>query len=298
MLKLILTTFGVLSMVSASVYALVVDASSRGCSFIRVEAVRKAPEKRGAELDKSEEELLIRALMGDSGVSNALKRITGREQAASEAGSSSSQDASGTADASGNAVGAQDEPLAVLRPPNEKSAAIGSPSGDGEISDEELRKIEKMMEKQRREVYKRLSAVARRARLNAEQREILRNAANDLWGQIEACYEQFKYSERTDYDRRILRQNIGTAYRSTMQDLRYQLGDDAFRRFMTENRYYKNPEERMVDMQKKMYEMDRQMDRQQKQLKGMERTFKHRPRWSRPPSWRSGQRKSSSGRRR
>jgi len=297
MFKLIVTTLGVLSMVSASVYALVVDANSRGCSFIRVEAVRKAPDKKGEELTESEEEMLIQALMGDSGVSNALKKIAGEKQAEGEVSSSASQDVSGGVDAAGGVVAASEKPLAVLKPPESGTSGSGFASGDGEVSDEELRKIEKMMEKQRREAYKRLFTVARRARLNGEQREILRNAADDLWRQIEAYYEQFKYSERTDYDKQVLRQNIGMAYRTTMQDLRYQLGDDAFKRFMTENRYYKNPEERMVDMQKKMYEMDKQMDKQQKQLRGIERTFKRRPRWSRPPSGRSGRRQPS-GRRR
>lgn len=294
MFKLMVTMFGVLGMVSASVYALVVDANKRGSSLIRV-SLEKVSVERSSRLMDSEEEALLEALMGDSNAGSPLNRIT--------EGKGWSRVSERTVVEGGTVVEKVDttsteEPLAVLRPPKPKTGGdLASEDGDG-ASDEELRKIEMMMMKQKREAYKRLFTVARRARLNSEQREILRSVADDLWRQIEGYYEEFKYSQRTDYDRQLLRQSVRTAFRSAMQDLQYQLGDDAFKRFMRENRYYRNPEERMVDIQRKMNEMDRQMDKQQKQLKGMERTFKRRPRWYRPPSRGSGRKRSSSGRRR
>ncbi|MCX7703476.1 MAG: hypothetical protein N2234_05190 [Planctomycetota bacterium] len=278
MFKMILPFFIVFSLLAASSYALV-DAGSRGNSGVKISTEQAQEKKQKTEqqewFSEKDAERLMEAMLGESWAeslkSEREKRPGGAVKTPS-AGKVSVPSVGAESGASG------EQPLAVMTPPKAPEFLKSGASGGGsQPSPQDLKEIERRMAKEREELLKRWQTVSSRAGLKPEEREQMRRVMQDLWARIESYYEQFKNSERSDYDKQLLRENIEYASKASMEDLRRSLSEDSFKRVMTENRYYDKPEQRTIDIQKKVNEIDRQLDEQGKQLRSMERKFQPSP---------------------
>jgi len=287
---MILPFFIVFSLLAASSYALV-DAGNRGSQGIKI-GVAENPQakqsKKEETLTRDATEEFVKYLLGEGWTENQeSERIakSGRPYEThktpttpSTAAVNSPNSAGISPDTTSGGTQQGEQPLAVLTPPSPSSV---SPQGTGN-SAQNNKEIEKRIAKEREEFLKRWQTVASRVKMNQEERELFRRTLQETWPQIESYWEQFKNSPQTEYDKKLLRENISYTYQMAMEDLKRSLGDETFKRIMAENRYYDKPEERMVDIQRKVNEMDKQMDQQEKQLKTMERTLRNPPARSNP----------------
>jgi hypothetical protein len=145
---------------------------------------------------------------------------------------------------SGHSVIASDESA----PPEAKTAV-------------EQDRIEREMTKLKADMVRRTNTVANRLKLDQNQRESLTQIAEQTTQQIRVIREQFGNSQMTEYDREIMRNQIRDVNRAAAESIRYVLGDEKYKEFKKESSYYKNPDQRIYDMQKSIDAQKTQLDR-------------------------------------
>lgn len=161
-----------------------------------------------------------------------------------------------------------DEKPAEAPPPEIR--ADGSIARDA-FKDSETAKIDAQKEKMQRGITKKVNRIASRMRLDGRLREEL--LAISLEGLNRVSQIRMNYAGQTmsDSDRRYMNDQIRAANAETAGSIRYLLGDEKFKQFKKESRYYDQPTERvldkMKDLEKQNRDLQKKVDNQGKQIK-------------------------------
>jgi hypothetical protein len=121
--------------------------------------------------------------------------------------------------------------------------------------------IEREMKKLQGEMVKRTNTLANRLKLDQNQRESLTQIGERTLQQIREARQQFASSQMTENDKQLMRSQIQNANRSAGESIKYVLGDEKYKEFRKESTYYKNPDQRLYDMQKSIEGQKKQLDK-------------------------------------
>jgi len=152
---------------------------------------------------------------------------------------------------------------------NFRGAVPVGQSPEETLRTQEIIKIDKQVDKMLRNLTKKVNGVASRLKLDASTANTLRDISLDGLEQISDARKQFAGQAMTDSDRDYLRDTIKSINSSTAQSIYGLLGDDKYKQYKRESRYYDNPQARLLDemntIKKQNQKLQKKMDTQNRQ---------------------------------
>ncbi len=138
----------------------------------------------------------------------------------------------------------------------------------------ETAKIDAQAEKMRGGLTKKVNRIAARMRLDGRLSEDLLTISLEGLERVSEIRKGYAGEAMTDNDRLYMKDQVKAANADTAQSIRQLLGDEKFKQFRKESRYYDQPEERvldkMKDLEKQNRNLQKKVDNQGKQLKQIE----------------------------
>jgi DNA-binding protein YbaB len=169
-------------------------------------------------------------------------------------------------------LGERFEEKTIVRPPPEMRADGSVVRGT--VRESETATIDAQKEKMRKGIAKKVNRIASRMRLDGRLREELLTISLDGLERVSQIRKNYTGESMSDSDRRYMNDQIRAANAETVGSIRHLLGDEKFKQFKKESRYYDKPTERvldkMKDLEKQNKNLQKKVDDQGKQLKKIE----------------------------
>ena len=148
----------------------------------------------------------------------------------------------------------------------------------------DMERIEDQVDKMRKGLAKKANKIATKMKLDERAREDLVDISLEGLNQAAEIRKQFAGTAMTDADRVYMKDQIRAANTGTADRIRYLLGDDGFKQFKKESRYYDNPNARVLDEVKSIKQQNRNLQKKIEQQN--KRNKKSKPPGRRQLPWR------------
>jgi hypothetical protein len=162
---------------------------------------------------------------------------------------------------------------AELAGPPPEVGADGSPVGPGTETADRA-KIDAQTEKMKQRLSKKIDRIANNMRLDPRLREDLLAISTEGLERVSEIRKGYAGGQMTDSERQYMSDQVRTANAETGESIRRLLGDEQFKQFRKESRYYDQPTERvldkMKDLEKQNRDLQKKVDNQSKNLQKLQ----------------------------
>jgi len=148
----------------------------------------------------------------------------------------------------------------------------------------DMERIEDQVDKMRKGLAKKANKIAAKMKLDERAREDLVDISLEGLNEAAEIRKQFAGAAMTDADRAYMKDQIRAANANTAGRIRYLLGDEGFKQFKKESRYYDNPNARVLDEVKTIKRQNRNLQKKIEQQN--KRNKKSKPPGRKQPPWR------------
>jgi len=162
---------------------------------------------------------------------------------------------------------------AQLAGPPREVGADGLPVGPG-TEDADRAKIDAQTEKMKQRLSKKVNKIASNMRLDPRLREDLLAISTEGLERVSEIRKGYAGAQMTDSERQYMSDQVRTANAETGESIRRLIGDEKFKQFKKESRYYDQPTERvldkMKDLEKQNRDLQKKVDNQSKDLQKLQ----------------------------
>lgn len=138
-------------------------------------------------------------------------------------------------------------------------------------TNQDIARIELQAKKMSDRLRKKMDNIASKMKLDERLRDDLAEISLDGLNQVIEIRKQFAGQEMTDADRAYMKEQIQAANYDTAQRMRSMLGEDEFKQFRKESRYYDNPNARVLDqvgeIKKQNRQLQKKIDQQSREMR-------------------------------
>jgi hypothetical protein len=151
---------------------------------------------------------------------------------------------------------------------DEAAIARGSPNirvigrtPEEAIKNRDIERIDRQVEKMRKGLTKKANTIASKMKLDQALKEDLLAISLEGLSEVADIRKQFAGRAMTDSDRAYARDQMKAANANTTENIRRLLGDEKFKEFRKETRYFDNPSARVLDKMKGIEKQNRDLQR-------------------------------------
>jgi hypothetical protein len=154
----------------------------------------------------------------------------------------------------------------------ESRLIAGGLTPEEEEKNREVAKIDAQVKKIENQLNRKLNTVASRMKLDDRTRADLIDISKEGLDRIAEIRKQFAGTEMTESDRAYMHEQIRAENINTTRNIATLLGEDAFKEYRKETRYYDNPNARVLDeigdLKKQNQQLQKKVDQQSRKSGG------------------------------